>query len=178
MKVTSQTPQLPVQSSQLKTQPTPQSPQPEIISTGLLGSDKLDIKGIAAGALAGAGTLYLPLVVGGYGLSSPFGGTFKQALIEPFKESWTRNAMGVAAVAGGLAGAYASQHAESKGEGFKQGGRMGALVGAVAGGVAGAVFDREFGIVSGAIGGAFRGAIAGGITGAAGGFAAKAVSGK
>ncbi|PIQ27762.1 hypothetical protein COW36_07580 [bacterium (Candidatus Blackallbacteria) CG17_big_fil_post_rev_8_21_14_2_50_48_46] len=143
------------------------APTPQPLNPKPLSKDTLDLKSVGVGALAGAGTFYAPMVVGGYGMGAPFGATFKDSLVAPLVEKSTLALIGGAALAGGVAGSVAGRNTRNTGEALTTGAMVGASIGALSG--AAVAYSTK---IMSPMQGAMRGAMLGGVAGGAGGAGA------
>jgi hypothetical protein len=138
--------------------PAPLTPKP-------LVKDSLELKTLAAGALAGTTSVYMPTVAGSYGMGAKT--TLLDSLKAPLLEKSTLALIGGAALTGGIAGSVAGRNARNTGEALTSGAMVGVTVGAL-GGAAVAMATKVMTPAQGAL----RGAMLGGFSGAAGGAGA------
>ena len=164
--------QAPVQSTllqpvrQSEARPIPVgSDRPVLLTSKPLVKDSLEIKTLAAGALAGTTAVYMPTVAGTYGMGAR--ASLLESIKAPLLEKSTLAMIGGAALTGGIVGSVAGRSARSTGEAFTSGAMVGATVGAL-GGAAVAMATKVMTPAQGAL----RGAMMGGFSGAAGGAGA------
>lgn len=141
------------------------SSRPVAVQPKALAKDSLDLKSLGVGTLTGAGTVYLPLVAGGYSLETPFRANLADSLKAPLVEKSTLAMIGGAALAGGIAGSIAGRNTRNSKEALTTGAMVGMTVGALSG-AAVAVATKTMTPVQGAMRGAMMGGFAGGAGGA------------